>query len=255
MKNKITLLGFCTLIFLTVAFTAFKQKEKDKQQKNEQKQSGGKNDAKHNKSDKNNNGKDEDRQQGEGPGKNDKDERGRDENSNNNGRGNSERNNDKDNQTKDDGYGWNRDTFKDRKKARNGDKVTICHKFKNNDEPAVAIRVSSHAAKAHMNHGDVMGECPTAKDSRYSDGYLRNRTDYYNNIGNSQEQVLYSRSILDYAVTRLANSRLQLTTLRNNNTPAAEVERKQATVVELEQNVSLLETLIGVTANIVANKL
>jgi hypothetical protein len=48
---------------------------------------------------------------------------------------------------------------------------------------------------------------------------------------------------------------LQLTTLQNNNTPAAEVERKQATVVELEQNVSLLETLIGVTANIVANKL
>jgi hypothetical protein len=66
---------------------------------------------------------------------------------------------------------------------------------------------------------------------------------------------MYSRSILDYALERLAASRLQLTTLQNNNMPAADIQRKQATVVELEQNVSLLETLIGVTANIVANKL
>jgi len=37
--------------------------------------------------------------------------------------------------------------------------------------------------------------------------------------------------------------------------PVADIERKQATVVELEQNVSVLETLIGVAAEVVANKL
>jgi hypothetical protein len=37
--------------------------------------------------------------------------------------------------------------------------------------------------------------------------------------------------------------------------PQVEIERKQATVVELEQNVSLLEALIGVTANFAVDKL
>jgi hypothetical protein len=43
--------------------------------------------------------------------------------------------------------------------------------------------------------------------------------------------------------------------MQNNNLPAAEIQKKQATVVELEQNVSLLESLIGVAANLVVNKL
>jgi hypothetical protein len=33
------------------------------------------------------------------------------------------------------------------------------------------------------------------------------------------------------------------------------IEQKKATVAELEENVSLLETLIGITVNVVANKL
>ncbi len=66
---------------------------------------------------------------------------------------------------------------------------------------------------------------------------------------------MYSRSILDYALIRLANSRTELATLKSRNLAQAEIERKQATVVELEQNVSLLETLVGVASNIVVNKL
>ncbi len=106
-----------------------------------------------------------------------------------------------------------------------------------------------------MNHGDVMGECANNANNKFSDIFLRKRNDYYNNLQNSYEQVSYSRSILDYALQRLTNSRLQLANMQRSNVSQAELDRKQASVVELEQNVSLLETLIGVTANLVVNKL
>lgn len=153
------------------------------------------------------------------------------------------------------GYSWNRENFKDRKKLKNAEKVTICHKFRSNNEPGVTINVSSNALKAHMNHGDVTGACPVVADNRYSDAYLRRRADYYNYLQNTQEQVIYSRSILDYALERLTNSRLQLVTLRNNNAPVVEIQRKEAVIVQLERNVSLLETVLGVAANLVAQKL
>lgn len=152
-------------------------------------------------------------------------------------------------------YDWNRETFKDRKKIKNQEKVTICHKFNSNNEPAVTIRVSSHAMKAHMGHGDVMGECPVVTNRSFSDDYLRRRTVYYTDLQEAHEQVLYSQSILDYTLVRLANARLQLTTLQNSNVAVVDIDRKQATVVELEQNATLLETLIGVAVNLFVNKL
>jgi hypothetical protein len=152
------------------------------------------------------------------------------------------------------GWDWDDETFKDRKKYRNTDKVTICHKF-NNNEPSVTLRVSVNALKAHLNHGDVEGDCPDIDYDRYSDEYLREHNDYYERIQRSREQVLYSRSILDYALQRLTDSRAQLVTLRSNNVPMAEIERKEAVVLQLEEDVSLLETLIGVTAGLLANKL
>ncbi len=153
------------------------------------------------------------------------------------------------------GYNWNRDNFKERKNFRKQDKLTICHKFSKGSEAPVSIRVSANAAEAHMKHGDVRGECPPVNDSRYSDRYWRNRNDYYNNVQYNQEQVLYSNSILDYALQRLAGSRSQLAIMQSNNMPLADIQRKQAVVNNLEQNVSLLEQLIGVAANLVVNKL
>ncbi len=153
------------------------------------------------------------------------------------------------------GYNWSRENFKDRKSFRKQDKVTICHKFVNGSESPVSIRVSANAAKAHLNHGDVMGDCPALNDSRYSDRYWRNRSDYYNNVQYNQEQVLYSSSILDYALQRLAGSRSQLAIMQSNNTPLADIQRKQQVVNGLEENVSVLEQLIGLATNVVVNKL
>jgi hypothetical protein len=254
MKKRMTLFGILVLVVMAVAFTPFQQKEKGKQNQNGQKQNQAKNQDKPGKG---NNGKNGNEQ---GEGKMEKENKGNNKNDNKDnykGNGNNGKNEDKNRSShgNKDGYSWDRESFKERNKIRNKEKVTLCHKFNNEDEPAVTIRVSSNALEAHMNHGDVMGNCPVTTNSGYSDIFLRNRTEYYNSIQHTQEQVMYSRSILDYALERLAASRLQLTTLQNNNMPAADIQRKQATVVELEQNVSLLETLIGVTANIVANKL
>lgn len=152
-------------------------------------------------------------------------------------------------------YSWNESNFKQRKNLRKQDKVTICHKFNGNNEPAVAIRVSRNALQAHLNHGDVLGGCPGIPNTNYSDVFLKRRINYYNTIEDSYEQVSYSQSILDYALARLTNSRQQLLVLQNNNMPIEDIRRKQATVYELEENVSLLETLLGVAAELVVNKL
>ena len=153
------------------------------------------------------------------------------------------------------GYNWSRDNFKDRNSFRKQDKVTICHKFGSASESPVSIRVSANATKAHLNHGDVMGDCPLVNDKRYSDRYWRNRSDYYNNLQYNQEQVLYSSSVLDYALQRLAGSRSQLAIMQSNNMPQGDIQRKQQVVNGLEENVSVLEQLIGLAANVVVNKL
>lgn len=247
MKKQIILLGFSFLMIAAVAFKTVTQQEKNP--KKEQKQNQAKKQEKGTKPDKTNPGQNDNKGQ---PNKKDQDQPGKNTVKDNQGK-NDDRG--KGNFDMKDGYKWDRETFKDRNKIKNQEKVTLCHKFNNANEPAVTIRVSSSAVNAHMNHGDVRGDCPAVTNSRFSDIFLRNRTDYYNNLQDHYEQVYYSRSILDYALARLANSRQQLAIMQNNNMPVADIERKQVIVVELEQNVSLLERLLGVAANLVVNKL
>lgn len=154
------------------------------------------------------------------------------------------------------GYKWDDDTFRDRDKIRrNQEKVTICHKPGRENEPGVTITVSSAALKAHLNHGDVQGDCPKVDNPRFSDAFLRRRTDYFTTLQESQEQVIYSRSILDYALERLTGARAQLVTMQRSNVPASEIDSRRLLIVDLEKDVSLLEQVLGVTANLVANRL
>lgn len=155
---------------------------------------------------------------------------------------------------KDGMYAWTPETFRNRNELRKSEKVTICHKF-NSDEPAVTISVSSNALKAHMNHGDAMGPCPEIDNTRYTDDYLKKRNDYYNLLQESNEEVTYSRSILDYALSRLASSRLQLADMQSRGVHVEEIQRKQLVVTELEQNVSVLEQLLGVATTLIVNRL
>lgn len=254
MKKQISLLLFCALMMTALAFTFTdtqqEKNQKKKEQQNPKQQQNQKDKA--NKQDKTSPGKSGDKGQ---PGEKSNPQDNRDKNA-------------KENEGKDksegiargkydftDGFKWDRETFKDRGNIKNQEKVTLCHKVNSGDEPAVTIRVSSNALKAHMNHGDVVGECPAVTNSRFSDIFLRNRGDYYNNLQNHYEQVLYSQSILDYALARLTGARQQLVIMESNNYPPAEIENRRLLIVELDQNVSLLRTLLGVAANIAVNKL
>lgn len=247
MKKQFTLLSIVVLVLAIITITAIAQKDKENKGKGNKEQGAGdkeKGNKGNDKQDKNkdNNGKGNDNN---GKGNDDKGNNGNDDNDKGNAK----------NKMKD-GYKWDRETFRDRNDIRkNMDKVTICHKPGKNGDPGVSISVSANALKAHLGHGDVQGECPSVANGRWSDGFLRQRSDYYNVLQNGQEQVLYSRSILDYALERLTGAKSQLVVLQNNNAPVADIERKRVLVVDLEQNVSVLETLIGVTANLVANKL
>lgn len=271
MKKHISIFSFSLLLTAALALTASTQQEKNNKGNKEQQQNKGKGQektGKPGKEDNGNMGNNKNNGQSDKMDKKDnngnKNNNGKNEKNNNNGKNemndNKDKNNKMNNRNNDkvdviNGYNWNRENFKERKKIKNQDKVNICHKFNRESENPVTISVSANAVKAHINHGDVMGDCPAITGNRrYSDIFLRNRTDYYNTLQNSQEQVYYSRSILDYALGRLTNSRLQLTTMQNNNMPLADIQRKEASVVELEQNVSLLETLVGVAANLVGNK-
>ncbi|MGV3530308.1 MAG: hypothetical protein ACO1OO_15505 [Flavisolibacter sp.] len=151
-------------------------------------------------------------------------------------------------------YHWTPETWSTRNQYRNAGKVTICHKLNSGENP-VTINVSSHALQAHLNHGDVQGECPAYNDDRYDTDYWNRRTDYYNFLGQQYDQVIYSRSVLDYALERLGLARQQLVETQNGNYPPEVITNRQLAVTELEQNVSLLEQLLGVAANLVVNKL
>lgn len=243
MKKQIILLGFSVLLITAMSFNSGITQQKKNNDKKEQKQNQPKKQDTARKAD----------NKGQPAGKKDQ----KDNKDRNNVKGNEGKNDDiiRANNEMKDGYKWDRETFKDRNKIKNQEKVTLCHKFNRADEPAVTIRVSSQALKAHMDHGDIMGDCPAETTSPFSDIFIRKRTEYYNNLQNHYEKVLYSRSILDYALARLADARQQLVIMQSSNIPPPEIERKQVIIVELEQNVSLLETLIGVAAGLVVNKL
>lgn len=253
MKKQLNRFGLAFLFMAAISFTAFTGQQNPNADKGQQKNQGkDKNQGKENKGNKNaNQGNDNNQgkhEQGDNPDQSGKQETKdqRDQNENNPGNGN---------KGKKDGYSWNRENFKDRDKIKKQDKVTLCHKFNRGNQGGVTIRVSSNAMNAHLNHGDIMGDCPAISNDRYSDNYLRRRGDYYNYLQESNEQVLYSQSVLDYALARLADSRLQLNQYQVNNMPVAQIESKRVVVTELEQNVSLLQTLIGVATELVVNKL
>ncbi len=253
MKIKLSIIGICILLLAAVAFTTATPQQGNGKDKSQQ-QDKPKQNPKSKKPDKSNPGiNDNNGQPGNNGKKDNPGNKGADENNGNNG--NKGKNNDlyHGNRSGKDGYIWDPISFKERHKFKNQEKVTICHKFNHNNGDGVVIRVSSNALKAHLNHGDITGECPVF-NNRYSRTFIRNRTDYYNNLEDHYEQVVYSQSILDYALLRLADSRQQLVIMQQNNMPVAEIERRQSTVVVLEENVTLLQRLLGIAAEIVVDK-
>lgn len=274
MKKRITIFSLAFLLVTAIGVSAFQQ-DKGKGNQKEQKQDKGK--------DQNKGNQGKDNAKNDNPGKSDQGNKGNDyrANKDNQGRGNSDNagkgndnrgngNNDNDNgpgnsdrakikMSKNDKgrpiYVFDQETFRNRDEYfGKNKKVTICHKF-NGDEPPVNINVSVNAQEAHLNHGDILGECPAINNGVFSDIFLDRRNEYYNILQRNYEQQVYSRSILDYALDRLGIYRTELATLQSSGAPASVVQSRQVAIVDLEQNVSLLERVLGVAATLAVNEL
>ncbi len=151
-------------------------------------------------------------------------------------------------------YGWNDKSYKNRKDKRNKVKVSLCHKPANG-KGGVSITVSQNALKAHLNHGDYEGNCNNSDNGIFSDIFNRNRTEYYNTVENSREQLFYSQSVLDYAIQKLSSTQYLLETQKQNGLSAAEYSIRQAAVNKLEDRVSLLQTTVNVATALLINSL
>jgi len=146
---------------------------------------------------------------------------------------------------KDDNINWGFENYENRKRPKDNKKVTICHNTGDSEFP-VMINVSENAVKAHMNHGDQMGNCTTNYSNRWNDNYIRSRENVYNNYENTWETMSYSESLLRFAADKLLGIKSTFQTQRPNLT-SQEIQRKEALILDLQNNVNSLQNQLAVT--------
>ena len=122
-------------------------------------------------------------------------------------------------------------------------KVEICHKPNGNDYPT-KISVSENAVKAHLNHGDYLGECKDFDRSRYSDNYWNTRDNYYNQYTQTTETLSFGEQLLAIAIEKLTNARTTMVPLRST-LQDAELRRKDAAIIDLQNNVYNLQNSLA----------
>jgi hypothetical protein len=146
---------------------------------------------------------------------------------------------------RDDNINWGFDNNSSRKGPKDQKKVSICHNTGNNNYP-VTINVSENALKAHMNHGDQVGNCTTNYSDRWPANYIRTRENVYNNYENTWETMSYSESLLRFAADKLLGIKSTFQAQRPSLT-SQDIQRKEALILELQNNVNSLENQLAVT--------
>jgi hypothetical protein len=137
------------------------------------------------------------------------------------------------------------------KNPRNFKKVTICH-TPNGSEYPVTINVSENALKAHLNHGDYLGECKDWDRSRYSDSYWNTRTDYYNQYVQTTETLSLGQQLLALAINKLTNSQQQLTAQRPSLT-SRQISDRELAIINLQNDTYNLRNSLDNGNNRVVN--
>jgi len=145
----------------------------------------------------------------------------------------------------DENINWGFENYANRKHPKDHKKVTICHNTGDSEFP-VMINVSENAVKAHMNHGDQMGNCTTNYSNRWNDNYIRSRENVYNNYENTWETMSYSESLLRFAADRLLGIKSTFQAQRPSLT-SQEIQRKEALILDLQNNVNSLQNQLAVT--------
>ena len=263
-RNNILRISILPLIILTILALADPQKYKNGQNKSEGKENdeigkgrvknqGNKNQGQDNKedNDKRNNKGDKDKQSnsnyddikgnsGKNKGKSEGDHFEID-----HGKGNSKLMNGK----RDIDIDWGINNWAERKHPKNQKKVSICHNPSGNDSGnSVTINVSENAVQAHLNHGDIIGNCSNNYSDRWSREYIQSRETVYNTYEQTYETMSYSESLLKYAMEKLLGVKTNLNTSRVNLS-AQEVQRREGLILDLQNNVTDLENQLDLTRN------
>lgn len=142
---------------------------------------------------------------------------------------------------------WGFNDFANRKGPGKQQKVNICHNPSGDDSGNyVTINVSENAVKAHMNHGDQMGECKVDYSDRWSSDYNRSRENVYNTYEQTWETMSYSEALLRFAADKLLGVKSNLSTNRATLS-SQEIQRRELLINDLQNNVSSLENQLGQT--------
>jgi len=103
---------------------------------------------------------------------------------------------------------WGINNWAERKHPKSQKKVSICHNPSGNDSGnSVNINVSENAVQAHLNHGDIIGNCSNNYSDRWSREYIKSRETVYNTYEQTYETMSYSESLLKYAMEKLLGVR------------------------------------------------
>ncbi len=252
-RNNILRVSILPLIVLTILALADPQKDKNGQGKSEGKENDdiGKGRVK-NQGDKNHDNDNHGDKNDVGQYKNNKGHSGKNngklESDNweiNRGKGNSKLMNGK----RDIDIDWGINNWAERKHPKSQKKVSICHNPSGNDSGnSVNINVSENAVQAHLNHGDIIGNCSNNYSDRWSREYVKSRETVYNTYEQTYETMSYSESLLKYAMEKLLGVKTNLNTSRVNLS-AQEVQRREGLILDLQNNVTDLENQLDLTRN------
>ena len=146
---------------------------------------------------------------------------------------------------RDDNINWGFENYASRKRPKDNKKVTLCHNTGDSEFP-VMINVSENAVKAHLNHGDQIGNCATNYSDRWPANYIRTRENVYNNYENTWETMSYSESLLRFAAERLLGIKSTFQAQRSTLS-SQDIQRKEALILDLQNNVNSLENQLAVS--------
>ncbi len=145
---------------------------------------------------------------------------------------------------RDDNISWGFEDFSNRRRPGNSKKVTVCHNT-GSDYP-VTISISENALKAHIAHGDQVGDCTVNYSDRWPANYIRTRENVYNSYENTWETMSYSEALLRFAADKLLGIKSTFQTQRPTLSQQ-EIERRELLIMDLQNNVNSLENQLAVT--------
>ncbi|MES3019564.1 MAG: hypothetical protein V4721_17385 [Bacteroidota bacterium] len=166
-------------------------------------------------------------------------------NGNGNGNGNGKSRKEAIQWDRDENINWGFENYSSRKRPKDFKKVSICHNTGDSEYP-VTINVSENALKAHMNHGDQVGDCTGNYSNRWPENILRTRENVYNQYQTTWETMSYSEALVRFAAEKLLGIKSTFQAQRPTLT-SDEIQRRELLIMDLQNNVNSLENQLAIS--------